>query len=365
MKNRFTFCLCLLIIVSLLLQLESLAAGTTEYKYSTILLKKTKNTRPAIPAGRYKYAVPAFEWDGYDTLNMNNNEFQKVEFRVFDSSASAPNYALNEALYTYPDIMIGTPDFTYESRTGAMSYILKGIASTRKKLVVRLYLNGYIDSAYETKHFYTTQPGYKSNGAIPTAPPPLGTVLPYMGGDTADDLLDLEQSGWLLCDGRLIDDLSNEVLNSSEKDEFKAMLTRAGNPDATHIPDLRGYFMRGADRGTGRDPDVASRAGSSSKIGSTQDEQFKSHTHDGSTSSASSNTGSASGFVSLSPTYTQLNDSTAGNNGPNVLTGVSVASDSHSHSLSSTSGSASSTSTGGNETRPKNVYVNYIIKARW
>lgn len=366
MKNIITLSICFFVIYSALFQYDIYAGGMTEYKYSTVLLKKTKKSRPAIPAGRFKYGVPEFNWDGYDTLDMNNNEFQKVEFRVFDSSASAPNhYPLNEALYTYLDIGLGNPDFTYESKTGAMSYILKNIASTRKKLVVRLYLNGYVDTAYETKHFYTTQPGYKANGTIPTAPPPIGSILPYMGGDTSDDLIDMEQSGWLLCDGRLIDDLPNEVLNSSEKDEFKATLTRSGNPDPTHLPDLRGYFLRGADRSSGNDPDVASRSGTGNKIGSTQADQFQSHTHTGSTSSANSTTDDASAGDYLNVSTVSVGAAKGDATDVPVVNGVSLSGGTHHHTLGSSSGTASSSSVGGAETRPRNVYVNYIIKARW
>jgi microcystin-dependent protein len=368
MKNIIKLSICLFIVIVVLFQSDAYAAGnTTQYKYSTLLLKKTKNSLPARPAGRFKYAVPAFAWDGYDTLDMSHNEFQKVEFRVFDSSRSAPNnYPLDEAIKFYPNIVIGTPDFTYDTKTGTLTYILTEIASTRKKLTVRLYLNGYTDTAYETKHFYTNQPGYKYNGAIPSAPPPPGSVLPYMGGDTSDDLLDLEQSGWFLCDGRLIDDLSDEGLSRSEKEEFKALLTRSGNPDPNHLPDLRGYFLRGADRSSGRDPDIASRSGTGNKIGSTQDDEFRSHTHSGSTSSANSTTDDASTGDNLNVSTVQLLPAAGpGADGPVVVNGVSINNVNHHHTLGSSTGSASSSSVGGSETRPRNVYVNYIIKARW
>lgn len=62
--------------------------------------------------------------------------------------------------------------------------------------------------------------------------------------------------GWLLCDGA-------EVDRGTYADLFAAIGTAHGAGDGAttfHLPDLRGRFLRGVDRGAARDPDVAARA---------------------------------------------------------------------------------------------------------
>lgn len=158
---------------------------------------------------------------------------------------------------------------------------------------------------------------------------PVGTILPY-GGTTAP-------TGWLLCNGTAYS------RTGTYADLFTAIGTAFGAPDSNNfnVPDLRGQFLRGVNNASGQDPDVAARTAlktggnTGDKVGSKQGDIFGSHNHSGSSVlSISLNCDSAcskGGLVSSSDR----------SNGPYSLT---------------------ITSNGGNETRPKNVYVNFIIK---
>lgn len=150
---------------------------------------------------------------------------------------------------------------------------------------------------------------------------PAGTIVPF-AGSTAPE-------GWALCDG-------STVSRSTYASLYSALGDAWGNGDGSttfHLPDLRGRFLRGVDGGAGNDPDAGSRtaanAGGNSgdAVGSVQDDDFKSHTH-------TTAVGAYSGKV---------NDATNGLE--------------NDYENSTVTGS-----TGGNETRPKNANVNYIIK---
>jgi len=139
---------------------------------------------------------------------------------------------------------------------------------------------------------------------------------------------------WLICDGREVDRTTYSRL-------FATVGTVYGEGNSTttfNIPDLRGRFLRGAnDAGTaegasGNDPDAAGRTAMNvggavgDLVGSVQNDEVASHTHGYSAGTAA---------------------------GSNLGPGTTL--------VANYSGKTTA-STGGNETRPKNAYVNYIIK---
>ena len=130
---------------------------------------------------------------------------------------------------------------------------------------------------------------FQNNGADLT---PIGTMAMWS--------TDSAPSGWLICDGQLVDSVANTAL---------AELVELLNPSQTtaNLPDLRGEFARGSDNGRGVDVGRL--------INTTQSDQVGDHLH-------------------------EVAGGTAGGAG---TTGVN---------------SASTT-----ETRPRNVSVNYIMKA--
>ena len=157
---------------------------------------------------------------------------------------------------------------------------------------------------------------------------PIGTILAY-GGVTDDSAQEeLENLGYLICNGQDVSRTDYVELYTTI-----GIAYGSGNGSTTfNIPDLRGRFVRGVDDGTGRDPDASSRTPSGvggnigDSVGSMQEDEFKTHTHE----------------------YTLFPESEGGIAGGNYWQ----------------EGAASTGATGGAETRPKNIYVNWMIKAR-
>lgn len=157
---------------------------------------------------------------------------------------------------------------------------------------------------------------------------PPGTIVAYGGHTNAIP------SGWLLCDGTTVSRTTYVRL-------FLAVGTAWGSGNGVntfHIPDLRGMFLRGANLGrTGsfQDLDRTNRAASASggntnnAVGSVQTNELKSHRHQWRGYWNHGGDGEIAQAATLQPND-PLSDTTL--------------------------------DTGGNETRPNNAYVNYIIK---
>jgi microcystin-dependent protein len=143
--------------------------------------------------------------------------------------------------------------------------------------------------------------------------------------------------GWLLCDG-------SEISRSTYSNLFLAIGTAwgAGNGSSTfNAPELRGYFLRGYSGTSTNDPDRNARTSllaggqTGNAVGSYQQDEFRNHQH------------MTSGYHPPSPWGTEPNS------------GGSMAS--YTGAAAHPSG-ALTKPVGGAETRPRNAYVNYIIK---
>lgn len=138
-----------------------------------------------------------------------------------------------------------------------------------------------------------------------------GTVLPYA--------LTAAPAGWMICDGAVLASGDAPTLRQKLIDDGSPYGDDgAGNPK---LPDLRGEFIRGLDNGRGVDPGRA--------LGAAQTDAFKAHQH---------------------PISTVYN---AGNGGTPQLTwgdGTGTVTELNASSI------------GGDETRPRNVAMNHIIK---
>jgi microcystin-dependent protein len=177
---------------------------------------------------------------------------------------------------------------------------------------------------------------------------PAGTVLPFAGATAP--------SGWAICDGSI-------VSRSEYPELFLAIGEAWGNGDGSttfHLPDMRGRFMRGADNGTGRDPDAGSRTASNAggatgdNVGTVQSHNFGSHNHGGGAHTHRTNdwAGRIAGYASAIAS----NRISTGTNGLTNNTGGNSI-------VANTGGrSANISSEGGNENRPVNANMNYIIK---
>jgi microcystin-dependent protein len=151
---------------------------------------------------------------------------------------------------------------------------------------------------------------------------PPGTVVAY-GGATPP-------AGWLLCNGAAVSRTQYAAL-------FAAIGIAHGSGNGTttfNVPDYRGRFLRGVDGGTGRDPDRAGRTAmnpggqTGDNVGSVQTDQFRSHSHT---------------YTWRAGTHTRYGDPTG-------------------EQFWYDYGTNSTDPAGGNETRPVNAAVNWIIK---
>jgi len=154
--------------------------------------------------------------------------------------------------------------------------------------------------------------------------------MAYMGSNAP--------SGWLLCDGAAVSRTQYVQL-------FAVIGVANGSGDGAstfNLPDLRGMFLRGLDGAAGVEPDKATRTAAKpggnagNALGSLQPDQFKSHNHVN---------GSFNRLLQVS-------------NGTNTTTPSTDVSPSEPDILNTQPIAAA----GGNESRPKNIYVNYIIK---
>lgn len=165
-----------------------------------------------------------------------------------------------------------------------------------------------------------------------------GIVTPYAGASAP--------SGWLLCNGQAVSRTTYASL-------FAIISTTYGTGDGSttfNVPDLRGEFVRGLDGGRGVD--------SGRVLGSSQGAAFAEHTHTattdvtdaGHTHSIVTQTGPwASGGGSLEAISFSAFGSANSHNTDSATTDITV--------------DVTLSNEGGTETRPRNVALNYIIKA--
>lgn len=214
------------------------------------------------------------------------------------------------------------------------------------------------------------------NGGMPT-----GSMIAF-GGTTAP-------ATWDFTDG------SSKLRTGTYAAMFAAIGCNYGCPDGAHfnLPDFRGVFMRGtnnmgtaAGAGTG-DPDTNSRTASNfggntgDHVGSEQNYTNASHNHSGATFSTASHfhttvVGNSSGIFAVgfnnaaqtwafgSDVISTSNTGASANLNAVVYGGSSVGNIQlpRTSTASGGSGLASIPFDGGNEARPINAYVNYIIK---
>jgi len=175
---------------------------------------------------------------------------------------------------------------------------------------------------------------------------PSGVVFPFAGTSAP--------YGYLICDGRPV--LQSEYPNlflsigfSHGDGSQNSNGTASGFTSATHfnLPDYRGRFLRGVDGLAGVDPDKASRTApraggnTGNTVGSVQADSNKLHGH--SARYSADTDGDNNGGLVIGNQITVGNEP-AYTGTPGNTRGQQIGGD------------------GGNESRPKNVNVNYIIK---
>jgi len=186
---------------------------------------------------------------------------------------------------------------------------------------------------------------------IPVLAVPVGTVVAYAG--KATEIPDPEH--WCLCDGRPL-----------RRDLYRALFRRIGiahgwgdGSSTFNIPDYQGRFLRGVDHGEGRDPDAGGRqamghhGNTGDNVGSVQRDMIQSHKHDDS---------GHQHWIPIDKKVTDAPDGDRhgfhGDGGHHTDRGKANLGD------PTDSGTGAGPARHGKETRPKNAYVNWIIRIR-
>ncbi|MBU1076587.1 MAG: phage tail protein [Spirochaetes bacterium] len=154
---------------------------------------------------------------------------------------------------------------------------------------------------------------------------PAGSIMMWPGSSPPQ--------GWLECDGSAMAKSTYPELYSALKDGGATCIYGDSGGNFS-LPDFRGFFVRGWDHGAGMDPDAASRTNrgdttTGDNVGTKQADQFISHRHP--------------------VNYIATSQVTVGAGIREVM-------------YDGVSGTTFSQYEGGNETRPKNINMMFIIK---
>lgn len=184
--------------------------------------------------------------------------------------------------------------------------------------------------------------------------PPIGTIMMYGGMAKGLRLSELLQLGWLLCDG--------QSYSASEYPDLYQRIKNNFGGDATtfQVPDLRGRFARGTDHGRGKDPDAEKRTAlvpggkTGDAVGSVQAYATRLPTTNMVTEAVPDHT---HGAPHLATDY---------HNTPLSAWGDTVMSWTDATQTTSSAGDHSHTVSGGGdaESRPVNIYLYWLIKAK-
>lgn len=197
--------------------------------------------------------------DKYVPYAYNAGTNIKFEVHSQKPGASNPVYTTNTSMnnISYDQVAPLDGSFTYTLNDAA-------IAPSRYNYTCKVFVGTETTPAYE-KDF-----NIASSGAVF----PVGSVVAYMGN--SGTVAALAESGWYKCTGQAV-----STLSALTDDERTALTSIVG----THLPDLRGTFLRGLDEGRNYDDDRLTRTGGEGGNGvrSSQAESMRNHTHDGTT----------------------------------------------------------------------------------
>ncbi|MBV5315259.1 MAG: tail fiber protein [Prolixibacteraceae bacterium] len=199
---------------------------------------------------------------------------------------------------------------------------------------------------YDDKFNYAPYAKAAENGV------PVGSIMPWAGAVTSGNALEEVIPGWVVCNGATL----------SSDGKYAKLKTVLGSSWGTNkVPDLRGTFLRGVNNGRTdgfNDPDAANRVAVNSgntgdKVGSFEGDAYKSHNHTGTNSTDGAHTHTYTnytGWAEAGGSYWQNIVTRSSSEAANTSS-----SGNHSHTVTINNA-------GGNETRPVNAGVNFIIK---
>ncbi len=338
MKTINFFLMC--IIFSLMIS-DNLLAGDATIAGNIVRKVSTSTTSPGVPIKDCDGVVTGTIAGTTTTLDTYPayTAFTTVTIKIYAKDTSG------SPIQTIPSLSKTTIGFN--TSTGAFSYPVTGIAASRYNYIAKVCLDAEVSSSY-VREFTIS-----SGGAIF----PIGSVIAYSG--IASTVADLETSGWYKCDGRLISSLTASL----SADEIGAFQNTVGS----YLPDYRGIFLRGLDdlAGYNKDDDKLTRTGGegTTGVGSYQSCKIQDHSISGTTNTTGDHThtgstapgGHGTGRTGVDGSSRHAADNTGDHT--HTLT-INNAGD-HSHTVS-----GSYTNSGGNETRPENIAVYYLVRGR-
>lgn len=294
-----------------------------------------------------------FSFQGYargaDGAALQNEPNLEVKFTIYSSNEGSPEFTEDQTLMTNEfgvfQTVIGVVNTSaFDALDFAnFDYTLKvevkdngAYQTVAKKILLAVPYAKAAESS--TRSVIADQVKAGSNGV------PSGTIVAFAGTTPPQ--------GWVICNGGAYNGEEEKYKNLYEV--IKIIYGGTGST-SFNVPDFRGVFLRGLDNGRALD--------SGRDLGSYQGDEIKKHKHNGTTATG----GRHSHTILKLPTdqagqsnmYTLYNTSSSDEGWANAPGGQPNNSLSehygHTHSFSTND-------TGGNETRPVNVAINYIIK---
>jgi hypothetical protein len=183
---------------------------------------------------------------------------------------------------------------------------------------------------------------------------PVGSIMPWAGAVTSGAALEEPIAGWVVCNGATMS-------TDAKYDELKNVLGSAWGTNK--VPDLRGTFLRGVNNGRAddyNDPNAADRqpvnsGNSGDKVGSFQRDELESHDHTGDTSEDGRHRHTWSDSYATDEDGDGTTSILLDGENDGTYTETTTWEDAHNHTLNIDN-------EGGDETRPVNAGVNFIIK---
>lgn len=287
--------------------------------------------------------IPATS-DSYTKQSAIPSSGQTIRYMVYRKDPSGNTYLYQDN--------VSINSIGYSVTDGSYSYTLNNalLVNSRYNYLVRVY--------FSTDSYATMLEEQEFSISSASAIMPVGTVVSYVGN--SGNVSTLEGGGWFKCDGRAVSSLT---LNLTA-DERTALVNVVGS----NLPDLRGMFLRGLDEARGYDNDAGTRTGGEGTTGvrSYQGCKVENISLTGSTGDGGShNHGGTTGGASETFADNDRNDLTSGG-GSHAATNHFV---NHTHTIPTEadhnhSVTISYSAGGGNETRPENTAVYYIIRGR-
>lgn len=337
--NFFLICIIFFLMIS-----NNLLAGDATIAGNIVRKVSTSTTSPGVPIKDCNGNITGTIAGTTTTLDTYPayTAFTTVTIKIYAKDTSG------SPLQTISSLSKTTIGFN--TSTGAFSYAVTGIAASRYSYIAKVCLDAEVNSSYVREFTIST------GGAIF----PIGSVIAYSG--IASTVADLETSGWYKCDGRLISSLTASL----SADEIGAFQNTVGS----YLPDYRGIFLRGLDdvAGHNRDDDKLTRTGGegttgvgSYQSGKVENISLTGSTGDGGSHNHGGNTGAASDNFANNDRgdLTSGGGSHAASNSFNGHTHSIPTQAAHTHSVT-----LSYSAGGGNETRPENIAVYYLVRGR-